>query len=42
VTKSTNEKRLAHQKSGEKRRKIAITSTPSEEIVDHNAITYVE
>jgi hypothetical protein len=42
VTKSTCEKKLAQQNSGEKGRKTAITSTPSEEIVDHNALTYVE
>jgi hypothetical protein len=42
LTKSTHEKRLAQQKSGEKRRKRAITSTPSEEMVNQNAATYVE
>jgi hypothetical protein len=42
VTKITFEKRLAQQKSGEKRRKTAITSIPSEEMMDHNALSYVE
>jgi hypothetical protein len=42
LTKSSYDKRLAQQKSGEKRRKTAITSTPIEEIVEHNAPTYAE
>jgi hypothetical protein len=42
VTESTYEKSLAQQKNGEKRRKHYLTSTPSEELVDHNAPTYVE
>jgi hypothetical protein len=33
------EKRLAQQGGGEKIRKTAITSTPSEEMVDHNVPT---
>jgi hypothetical protein len=41
VTKSTYEKRLAQQKSGKTRRKT-VTSRPNDEIVDHNAPTYVE
>jgi hypothetical protein len=42
MIKITYEKILAEQKNGEKRKKTAITSTPSEEIVDYNAPTWVE
>jgi hypothetical protein len=42
VTKITHKKRLAQQKHAEKRRKTAITSTPSEEIVEYNGSTYVK
>jgi hypothetical protein len=41
VTISAYEKRLGQQKIGEKIRKTSVTSTLSEEMVDHNAPTYL-
>jgi hypothetical protein len=40
--KRTHEERRVQQKRGEKRRNTTITPTSSEEIVDHNAPTYVK